>query len=112
MSSSRFDRMPELKAQLGQIRAEIQEAGGGGIIDPDRLIAKWGWRPGETLGLLRLAQEAGLGRLRLRVIGDSGEEVGRFDDLASIPPEVPDEFGQLHRVTPDRVEVFFEAGLR
>jgi hypothetical protein len=53
-------------------------------------------------------RRAGVHRVRLRVIGPDGAEVARYDDLASIPAEVEDDFGHRVYVTPDKVEVIFE----
>lgn len=99
---------PGLGDRIGQLALAIAELGRGNTLDPDVLAARFGWRAADALIALRMAQEAGIGRIRLRVIGPDGDEVGRYDDLSSIPPEVVDDFGNPVRVTPERVEVVFE----
>ena len=100
----------ELGDRVAKLALAIAELGQGRTIDPDILAARYGWRAADALVALRLAQEAGIGRVRLRVIGPDGDEVARFDDLSSIPAEVEDDYGNPVRVTPERVEVIFEVG--
>lgn len=97
-----------LGRQIGELAMAIAELERGNTLDPDVLAARFGWKTAEALLVLQMAQQAGVGRVRLRVIGPDGAEVARYDDLASIPAEVEDDFGHRVHVTPDKVEVIFE----
>jgi hypothetical protein len=98
--------------QVGELALAIAELERGNTLDPDVLAARFGWETAEALVVLQMAQEAGVGKVRLRVIGPDGAEVARYDDLASIPAEVEDDFGQRVYVTPEKVELIFEVASR
>lgn len=116
MSSNRFAPTSEAGADpwwagdLGKVREVVRRAAPGTALDPAVVAGHTALPLGVVIALMQLLAERREGRLELRVIDGRGREVGAYATLGHIPASVHDQFGDIHRVSPENVELIFRVG--
>ncbi len=116
MSSNRFAPTPDAGADpswagdLAKVREVVRRAPPGTALDPAVVAGHTTLPLGVVIALLQVLAGRREGRLELRVLDGRGREVGAYATLGDIPASVHDQFGDIHRVSPEDVELIFRVG--
>jgi 2,4-dienoyl-CoA reductase-like NADH-dependent reductase (Old Yellow Enzyme family) len=94
---------------LAEISRQVKELPAEARLDPTDLAEKSAISPGETIAILQILKEEGLGELRLMVMepGSKTKEVQSYKNLYEIPPTLKDAEGKTFNVGPENVHLMF-----
>lgn len=95
----------EMERVLGRVPKD-------GLIDPRNVARQVGVDALAALGYLHMLIARGVGGFVVRVVTPDGVELRRFNALREVKATVEDEFGQVHEVSPESVEIAFDPHAR